>query len=49
MTVSMAAAVFLGVMMGSIPKRNLNGNELPVELALIDDAGLESIEILINE
>lgn len=49
MTVSMAAAVFLGVMMGSLPQRNLNGNELPVELALMDDAGLESIEILLNE
>lgn len=48
-TMSMAAAVFLGVMMGSIPQRNLNGNELPLELALIDDAGLESIEILLNE
>ena len=48
-TVSMVAAIFLGVMMGSIPQRNLNGNELPVELALIDDAGLESIGILLNE
>ena len=49
MTVSMAAAVFLGVMMGSIPQRNLNGIELPIELALIDDAGLESIDVLLNE
>jgi predicted anti-sigma-YlaC factor YlaD len=48
-TVSMAAAIFLGVMMGSIPQRNLNGNELPIELALINDAGLESIDILLNE
>jgi len=48
-TVSMVAAVFLGVMMGSIPQRNLNGNELPVELALIDDAELELIGILLNE
>ncbi len=48
-TVSMAAAVFLGVMMGSIPQRNLNGNELPLELSLIDDAGLESIDVLLNE
>ena len=48
-TVSMATAVFLGVMMGSIPHRNLNVNELPLELALIDDSGLESIEILLTE
>lgn len=48
-TVSMAAAVFLGVMMGSIPQRNLNGNKLPLELSMIDDAGLESIEILLND
>ena len=48
-TMSMAVAVFLGVMMGSIPQRNINVNELPLELALIDDSGLESIEILLNE
>ena len=46
---SMAAAVFLGVTMGNISADRTNGNVIPVELALIDDAGLESLDLLSNE
>jgi len=46
---SMAAAVFLGVTMGNISAGRTNGKVIPVELALIDDAGLESLDLLSNE
>ena len=46
---SMAAAVFLGVTMGNISAGRTNGKVIPVELALIDDAGLESLYLLSNE
>lgn len=49
MTLSMAAAVFLGVMMGSIPHYNKIRENIPVELALIDDTRIESIDLLSNE
>jgi len=44
--VSMAAAIFAGVMIGSIPLRSQNNKSLPVELSLIDDTTLESIDLL---
>ena len=46
---SMAAAVFLGVTMGNVSAGRTNGKVIPVELALIDDAGLESLDLLSNE
>lgn len=48
-TISMAAAVFLGVIMGSIPQNNKFRKTIPVELALIDDTRIESIDLLSNE
>lgn len=45
-TVSMAAAVLTGVMIGSIPLGSQNNKSLPVELRLIDDTILESIDLL---
>lgn len=47
--ISMAAAVFLGIIMGSIPQYNREHETIPVELALIDDVRLESLDLLSNE
>jgi len=48
-TISMAAAIFLGVIMGSIPQYQHIRETIPVELALIDDTRIESIDLLSNE
>ena len=48
-TISLAAAVFLGVIMGSIPRHRSDRETIPVELALIDDSRLESLDLLSNE
>jgi len=45
-SVSLAAAIFAGVMIGSIPLRSQSDKSLPVELTLIDDESLESIDLL---
>jgi anti-sigma factor RsiW len=49
MAASLAAAIFLGVIMGSIYRPAGRNTTIPVELALIDDAAIESVEILSNE
>ena len=46
---SLAAAIFFGVMMGSIYKPSGRDTAIPVELALIDDSTIESVDILSNE
>lgn len=48
-TVSMAAAIFSGVLMGNLSYHGSNREPIPVELALIDDATIESLNILTNE
>jgi hypothetical protein len=45
----LAAAIFFGVTIGNIYKPAGSGNTIPVELALIDDAAIESVDILSNE
>lgn len=46
---TMAAAIFVGVMIGNIYKPPLRVSARPVELALMDDLVIESINILSNE
>ena len=46
---SLAAAIFFGVMMGIIYKPAGRVKAIPLELALIDDATIESVDILSNE
>jgi anti-sigma factor RsiW len=46
---SMAAAIFLGVMIGRIYQPVVADKSVPVELALIDDASIESVDILSYE
>jgi predicted anti-sigma-YlaC factor YlaD len=48
-TVSMAAAILYGVMVGNIYQSGQSKNSIPVELALIDDATIESVNTLSNE
>lgn len=48
-TASLAAAIFLGVMMGNIYKPAVANYKIPLELALIDDAKIESVSNLSNE
>ena len=43
---SMAAAIFVGVLIGNIYKPSVSETSRPVELALIDDVALESVDIL---
>jgi predicted anti-sigma-YlaC factor YlaD len=46
---SIAATIFIGVLIGNIYKPANTGNARPIELSLIDDAAIESIDILSNE
>jgi predicted anti-sigma-YlaC factor YlaD len=48
-TVSIAAAVLIGFLAGSIYKPMYTDNKIPVELTYINDASLESIELIANE
>ena len=48
-TTSLAAAIFLGVIMGNIYKPSSSAKTIPVELSLINDATIESVDILSNE
>jgi len=48
-TVSMAAAIFFGIMLGNLSEPVTDRDAIPVELALIDDASIESVNILLNE
>ena len=48
-TVSMAATIFLGIMLGNLSSRVADREKIPVEFALIDDASIESVNILLNE
>jgi len=50
LTVSLAAAIFFGVIIGNIYKPAAGMEKIiPVEMALIDDASIESIDILLTE
>lgn len=46
---SIAAAIFIGVLIGNIYKPAGTVISRPVELSLIDDATIESVDILSNE
>ena len=46
---SMAAAIFAGVLIGNIYKPSVRDISRPVELALIDDVAIESVDILSNQ
>jgi predicted anti-sigma-YlaC factor YlaD len=46
---SMAAAIFLGVIIGNIYKPSARVLPRPVELALIDDVAIEAVDILTYE
>jgi|WetSurMetagenome_2_1015567.scaffolds.fasta_scaffold25935_4 hypothetical protein len=46
---SMAAAIFAGVLIGNIYKPSVRDMSVPVELALINDVAIESVDILSNE
>ncbi|HPR72889.1 MAG TPA: zf-HC2 domain-containing protein [Bacteroidales bacterium] len=48
-TLSLAAAIFFGVMIGNLSFQNYNTNMIPAELTMIDDAVLESIDMLSTE
>lgn len=48
-TASMAAAIFFGIMLGNLSGPVADRMTIPVELALIDDASIESVNILLNE
>jgi len=46
---SLAAAIFFGVIMGNIYKPSGSAQAIPVELAMINDATIESVDLLSNE
>ena len=45
---SVAGAIFLGVLMGSIPAVNRGIRPVPLELRLINDARLDSVDMLVE-
>jgi len=47
--ISIAAAIFIGVVTGNIYKPTHSANEVPVEMAYINDAALESVNMFSNE
>lgn len=46
---SVAAAIFAGVLVGNIYQPTSSDNMLPVEMAYLNDAALESVELFSNE
>jgi len=48
-TVSLAAAIFYGILIGNIYQPYGSSRQIPVELSLIDDAAIESVNILTIE
>jgi predicted anti-sigma-YlaC factor YlaD len=46
---SMAAAIFAGVLIGNIYKPSVTELSRPLELVLIDDVAIESVDILSNQ
>lgn len=48
-TISMAAAIFIGIMLGNLSVPLEDANSIPIELALINDASLENIDLISNE
>ena len=46
---SMAAAIFVGILIGNIYKPSVRVLSIPVELALMDDGAIESVNIFSNE
>ncbi|MBK7710889.1 MAG: zf-HC2 domain-containing protein [Bacteroidales bacterium] len=46
---SLAAAIFAGVLIGNIYKPSVRELSQPLELALIDDVAIESVDILSNQ
>lgn len=47
-TVSLAAAIFIGVVAGNLYKPSTPVNKLPVEMVYLNDAALESVDRLTN-
>jgi len=45
-TLSLSAAVLFGIMLGNLSRPAGNAGKIPLELALINDASLESVDIL---
>ena len=48
-TVSLAAAIFVGVVAGNLYKPISPVNKIPVEMVYLNDAALESVDLLTNE
>jgi anti-sigma factor RsiW len=48
-TVSLAAALFIGIIAGNLYHTKQTVSDVPTELAYMDDASLESINLLANE
>jgi len=48
-TISMAAAILSGIMLGNLTLPVANREKIPVELALINDDVIESVNTLLNE
>jgi predicted anti-sigma-YlaC factor YlaD len=46
--VSLTAAILLGIIAGSIYQPIVSSDEIPVEMVYMDDASLESVELLAN-
>ncbi len=47
-TVSLAAAIFVGVVAGNLYRPATPVNKLPVEMVYLNDAALESVDLLTN-
>ena len=46
---SVAAAVLIGVVVGNINKPTLPSNAIPVEMSYMNDAAIESVDLLSNQ
>lgn len=48
-TVSLAAAIFIGVVAGNLYRPSTPVNKIPVEMVYLNDAALESVNLLTND
>lgn len=48
-TLSMAAAIFAGIMLGNLSQSTESAGSIPAEFALINDARMENMDLFLNE
>jgi len=48
-TITVTAAIFLGILAGNIGRNSLSASQIPEEIVYLNDSGLESLNLYITE